>query len=192
MDLENLISKKICDFLLKDNTEQNEEIVSYGVQLMVETVFKYCLLLLVAIIFNQGLACVIYIILLSGLRANAGGAHAKTNAGCTLTLFLSFGGGALLNQLEIPVWVSLAVGILALVVFIKYAPAATENNPITDKAVRRKKKIWSVVWICVSQLISMSTDFAGYVISIEISITIAIIILIYNSYGNRKEKGRLC
>lgn len=177
MDLENLISKKITKFLLKGNSEQNEEIIFYGVQLIVETIFKYCVLLLLAIIFNQGLACVIYIILLSGLRANAGGAHAKTNLGCTLTLFASFGIGALLNRLEIPLWVSLAVCLVAMVVFIIYAPASTENNPITDSGVRRKKKIGSVVWllICIPVIIILKYD--GYILSCVTSTLLAVIIL---------------
>lgn len=174
MDFENLISKKICKFLLKDNTEQNEEIISYGVQLIVETVFKYCVLLLMAIIFKQGLACVIYIILLSGLRANAGGAHAKTNWGCTLTLFLSFGAGALLNQLEIPVWVSLMVGVVAMVVFIMYAPASTQNNPITDVNTRRCKRTLSILWLVISVIVIILSNYDGYVISVVASVVIAI------------------
>lgn len=177
MDFENLISKKICKFLLKDNTEQNEEIISYGVQLIVETVFKYCVLLLMAIIFKQGLACVIYIILLSGLRANAGGAHAKTNWGCTLTLFLSFGAGALLNQLEIPVWVSLVVGAVAMVVCILYAPASTQNNPITDNLIIMRKKIMSIVWLCFCILIALFTNISGYVVSIIVSVVITVLMI---------------
>ena len=176
MDLENLISNKICKFLLRDNTEQNEEIIFYGVQLIVETIFKYCLLLLIAILFNQGLACVIYIILLSGLRANAGGAHAKTNWGCTLTLFLSFGAGALLNQLEIPVWVSLMVGIVALGVFIMYAPASTQNNPITDKNVIKRKKISSIILLLFYGFITVKSNFDGYVICVVISVVISMIL----------------
>lgn len=125
MDIENLISKKISEYLLEKNTEHNAEIIEYGVQLIVETVFKYCALLLLAITFKQGLACVIFIVLLSGLRVNAGGAHCKTNLGCTLTLFGSFGFGALLNQLEIPLPVSLGVCLVAMAAFVKYAPADT-------------------------------------------------------------------
>lgn len=176
MDLENLISKKICKFLLKDNPEQNEEIIFYGVQLIVETIFKYCLLLLIAILFKQGLACVIYIILLSGLRTNAGGAHAKTNWGCTLTLFLSFGAGALLNQLEIPMWVSLVVGVVAMVMFIMYVPASTENNPIIDREVRKKKRIMSIFWLIVCILVMIITEYEGYSLSVIISVVQAIII----------------
>lgn len=176
MDIENLISKKICKYLLKDDTEHNEEIILYGVQLIVETIFKYCLLLLVAILFKQGLACVIYIVLLSGLRANAGGAHAKTNWGCTLTLFLSFGIGALLNQLEIPVWVSLIVGVVAMVVFIMYAPASTQNNPITDKNVIIKKKIISMVLVLFYEIIIVTLDYDGYVICVVFSVIISVLI----------------
>lgn len=178
MDLENLISKKICKLLLKGNPKQNEEIIFYGVQLIVETIFKYFLLLLIAILFKQGLACVIYIILLSGLRANAGGAHAKTNWGCTLTLFLSFGAGALLNQLEIPVWVSLMVCVVAMVACILYAPASTENNPIKNLKIRSNKKIFSIIWILVGMILGVLTSLEGYVIAILASVVVSIIIQI--------------
>lgn len=178
MDIENLISKKICKYLLKGNTEQNEEIILYGLQLIVETVFKYCLLLLVAIIFNQGLACVIYIILLSGLRANAGGAHAKTNWGCTFILFISFAVGALLNQLEIPLVVSLAVCLMAVVICIKYAPASTQNNPITDCGMIKKKKCKSAMWLLICITIMAIGDYDGYVVSGVLSTAIAVVVQI--------------
>lgn len=174
VDLEELISKKICKFLLENDTESDEEIILYGVQLVIETVIKYCLLLLLSIIVNQVLACVIYIVLLSGLRANAGGAHSKTNLGCCFILFFVFFVGMLMNKVNIPNVATLIISTIVAVTFVKDAPAFPQVVQSIERRVIIKKKIKSLIWLTASVATALYSNYTGYVVSLMISVLLAV------------------
>lgn len=176
--MEDRLSRILCDFCYEGTDQDEREVILYGIQLIVETIVKMAILLLFAACIGKFRECVEFYIVFCPLRAMAGGMHCKTNAGCFLSMGLIFVSGLVWDVRTIPDWLVSVFILLCLMVCMKWAPSATENNPITDGHIRRRNKI-----ICVGLLFfwffeTNSSFFhfqKNYIIAAVVSITVLII-----------------
>ncbi|SJZ41184.1 accessory gene regulator B [Pilibacter termitis] len=91
------------------------------------------------------------------VRRSAGGWHAATSIHCSLFSISCFVGIPFLIkmfQLSLIKGFYFPVSLVIFVITFLYAPADTEKNPLLDVADRKKKRVASVVKVCVLLLIT--------------------------------------
>lgn len=178
MDIETRITKKLCSFL-KEDTKEGEEILEYGMQLVVEQVFKTVIMLALAFAIGRVRDYLVFLVVFSFVRANAGGKHCMTNLGCTSTMLLLAAASLFLPIGALPMWVYLTAGAGCLVVCLKWAPSTSFINPITDEKIRKRKK-WSsiglIIFWCAAIWFPFFSVFKSAVLVTFVSIIILVIL----------------
>ena len=139
-----------------DEESDRFQIVSYGILLIIETVYKILILIILGAIFERMIETMAFLIGFCGLRRNAGGIHMKTSMGCMMSviglwLVCIF---ASCWHINLPVYVCLFLLTLLLVAW--YAPCATVNNPIRSRSLRNKKRLYSIIYV-------MGISIGGYI-----------------------------
>lgn len=69
-------------------TESENMVIRYGVELLLENILKILLLLGAGLLWGKGLETIIYLSVFCSIRTQAGGYHAKTGWGCCLCMLL--------------------------------------------------------------------------------------------------------
>ncbi len=178
MDIETKITKKLCSFF-HEETKEEEEILEYGMQLLVEYIFKTAVMLLLALLIGRVRDYLIFLLVFSFLRGEAGGKHCMTNLGCTSSMILIAAASLFLPVGNLPVWLYLAAGAVCMAVCLKWAPSTSLINPITDKKIRRRKKWKSAALIlfwCAAICFPAFRAFKSAVFVTFISIVILVIL----------------
>lgn len=148
---------KICDFILKkmkkkmpEITEEQSEIIAYGLKLIIGEIPKTLFLFVLAFILGVGWYMVFAYIAIMPYRVVSGGIHLHTHLGCLISSGIMYYGNIYLSkylyitdaQKYIIVGLTFIFGILMI---SWYAPADTENVPIISKRERKTKKILSYI-----------------------------------------------
>jgi Membrane protein putatively involved in post-translational modification of the autoinducing quorum-sensing peptide len=147
-EISNVLAKKITTACNQDsqNTEKDIIIMQYGLELIIENIIKTVALLIVAFFAHKLLETIIVIGVFSTLRYGAGGIHMKTGIGCSLTMLFIWGMGVFGSErFSLPQVVIILLLVVSVVMFYLFTPCDTQNNPITDIKIRKKKRIQSVV-----------------------------------------------
>ncbi len=153
---------KICEFILNrmkkempDITKEKEEVIKYGLQLIIGEIPKTLLLFAVSFLLGFGWYMLFAYITIMPYKMVSGGIHLHTHLGCITVSAISYYGTILLSKflnldsLEkyILIALSFAFGILMISL---YAPADTENLPIISKKERKTKKILSYIILTIT------------------------------------------
>lgn len=159
--------EKFCNFILTkmkkkmpELTEEQGEIILYGLQLIIGEAPKMILLFGISFLLGFGLEMVFAFFALLPYRSASGGFHLHTHLGCIMGSVILYYGNVLLsrflvlNPMEkyILIALSLVFGILMVSL---YAPADTENVPIISKKERKMKKILSYITLILTLGVSM-------------------------------------
>lgn len=127
-------------------TEGKAAAVTYGIELLFDTLFKVIGLLILGILFHRTWEVIVTLACFCSLRSQAGGVHMQTNLGCFSSMLavcaLACAGAEYIEAL--PLWLLAAVSIVILLLNKIYAPFFTENNPIEDERILRRKNHFSV------------------------------------------------
>lgn len=190
MDIETRITKKICSFF-HEETEDGREILEYGVQLLVEAIFKTAVMVVITFAIGRLKEYLFFLAVFSFLRGNAGGKHCMTNLGCTSSMTLIVVASLFLPVGNFPVWIYWAAGAACLAVCIKWAPSTSLINPITDEKIRKRKKLKSALIIlfwCAAVYFPVFHEFKSPVFVTFVSI-IVLVILQELTRGTPEEAG---
>lgn len=147
--MEHMLASKITAWCLRRNemSETQAIAVTYGIELIFNSLFKMIGLILLGLVFGRAWDVILSIGCFSLLRSCAGGVHLKSSLGCFLSMamvcVLSCVGAEYIGYLPIGVMIALTIGII--VVNKLYAPFFTENNPIEDGKLIKKKNIGAVI-----------------------------------------------
>lgn len=164
-----LEKSKACLIETMNLTEEEDiEVLLYGLNIIVQNVFKLGIVLLIATVLKVLMPTVLCILGFVTLRTFAFGVHANTSRQCaTITVIMFIGGAMLAGQLQgqVVIW---GLSILNLLLLWFYAPADTESRPIPSEVQRvqlRKQAIVSwVVVLMVGSLILRGTLLNALVI----------------------------
>lgn len=146
--MEHMLASKITQWCMRRNemSETQAEVVTYGIELLFNNIFKMIGLLILGILFHRTGEVVLSIACFSLLRSQAGGIHMETNLGCfssmLLICVLSCAGAECIQELPVVLLAGVSAAVVAL--NIMYAPFITKNNPIEDKKILRRKHICAV------------------------------------------------
>ncbi|MCM1273313.1 MAG: accessory gene regulator B family protein [Clostridium sp.] len=154
--MENVIENMahtVAKWSVGEEDEEQVEIVTYGITLFIESIYKMIILMIIAILTHKVYETVVVIGSFCGLRLLAGGIHCKTSIGCTSTMILIWLSGIMSVYVNIPILLMSAMLCVSLIVVAAYAPAATKNNPITDTKIIRRKKIGATAIVCIQIIV---------------------------------------
>ena len=153
---------KICLFLTnkirKEDPEiddERAEVINYGLQIIIGEVPKTFIMLAVAYLLGVFKLSLITFLVLIPYRGASGGFHLHTHIGCIISTCLMYSGVALLSKYlvltEMIKYVLIAsVWIFGIIMIKLYAPADTEDVPILESKVRRKKQFASYIALTVA------------------------------------------
>ncbi len=159
--------EKICSFILSkmrkkmpEITDEQGEVILYGLQLLVGEAPKMILLFGISFILGFGLEMVFAYFAIMPYRTFSGGFHLHTHLGCIIGSAIFYYGDVLISKFlvlgsvekYILVALSLIFGILMVSM---YAPADTENVPIISKKERKTKKILSYITLILTLVVAL-------------------------------------
>lgn len=185
------LAQKIAQYCLQENKTCNIIEIQYGLELMLESIWKIIGLVIIGSIFGKTFEMLMSISCFSILRHYAGGIHMKTSWGC---FFMMIAVGLVPAYLKDTNMLTIEWNILLLLaaygIVWRYAPSLTANNPITDRLIIEKNnRIARCIVICILlySLILKMGDM-GILISVPIFIESITVLPIWKNKSLRKEK----
>lgn len=153
-------SAALCCLLNKINPRDEDDniTIQYGVELILDNLLKLLFIQLLGILLGKGVETFIVLFVFCTLRLQAGGIHAKTNAGCFLGMlviwFLSLSGSVIfkLNILNV-----IAIYLFSLTIFICLVPKSKNITYFTRTAIL-KKKVLSILFLTLLALIAIYNE----------------------------------
>lgn len=159
MKLSEKFSEKVTNYVkntLPNKTEEDLEIIKYGVEILFMNLTKIPIILLIAYylgIFKE----VIFSILAFGIiRKFAAGIHATKSYVCLVCSCMIFLGTVYISiNFKLPIIIKIVVFILSFIVYFKYAPADTEEKPYVNYVIRKNLKIKSLITLILYFILSL-------------------------------------
>ena len=154
--------EKFCNFILNkmrkkmpDITDENAEIILYGLQLIIGELPKTILLFVIGFLIGMGWYMIFAFIAIMPYRAVSGGFHLHTHIGCILSTVVFFYGDIFISKYlvldDIQRYILVALSfIFGILMVSMYAPADTEDVPIISKRERKLKKILSYIMLTLT------------------------------------------
>ena len=148
---------------------EREEIINYGINLLVYQVLLTSIVILLSILAGVFLSAVVLLVVNGVLRRFAGGAHARTRPTCAASFFIMAAGIIILSKFlwNGSFYPSLPLLAIEIAMLFIYAPGDTVEKPIASRRIRKRMKILSVistvvifvaavlVWRCNKEMYSM-------------------------------------
>lgn len=138
---------------IQNNSEKTDEeiqIIQYGIEIMLLNVFKIMLLFFTAFILGVLNYTFVAFISFGLLRTFACGVHASTSTRCILINYLIFLGNVYLSSsFLLSKNLVIILFILVLIIVVVYAPADTEERPLVSRKLRTKLKIRSILVVLI-------------------------------------------
>lgn len=153
---------KICLFLtnkiqkkMPEIDEERTQVINYGLQILIGEIPKIFIVLLISWILGIFKLTLITFILIMPYRSTSGGFHLHTHIGCIVATTLTYCGTAFVSQYivlnDIVKYILiLLIWIFSMAMIKLYAPADTEEVPILETKVRRKKQLASYIIATIS------------------------------------------
>ena len=191
---------KICTFLtnrirkeMPEIDDERAEVIHYGLQNIVGEIPKVFIMLGIAYILGIFKLALFTFLALFPYKGASGGVHLKTHLGCITftTMFyciIPFISKYLVLTDLLKYIVIVLVWIFGMIMIKLYAPADTEDVPILEKKVRRKKQIVAYITFTVGLLfaaIIKNNVLSNILILANLFQTITITKFIYKLANNK-------
>ncbi len=176
---------------------KDEPVYSYGMELLLSTVFNFILALTISLFTRTFVPCLINLAAFLTIRINAGGYHADTHLGCMATLaavLLIF----IAVEKSIPVSFMMICSpvmiMLSDIILFVLSPVEHPNKPLNNKKkkqLKRKAIVWSVIWTLFGLIfLFVNTKICFYSTSGMFTIAFAMIAekIKLGQYFNEKAK----
>lgn len=161
---------------LNEDGEEKEEIVRFGIEVILESIIKYVILLCVGITLGMLKETLLVLLIFSGIRLFAGGIHAKTGAGCTLMmtviLIISLGAGHFPAISLEGVAICFLLGSLIL---YKYAPNGSKANELLNPKEKEKKKKQAIILLGLFSAISVYEEVRNFIVLTIVAEIVAVL-----------------
>lgn len=156
-----MLIERFCAFILKkmkvkmpEITEEQGEIIQYGLELIIGEFPKIILLFVLGFILGIGWYVLFAFITIAPYRGMSGGFHLHTHLGCIITTNVFYIGSVLISKYlfldNIEKYILIALSyIFGMLMISMYAPADTENVPIISEKERKRKKILSYIILTI-------------------------------------------
>lgn len=191
---------KICTFLtnkirkeMPEIDDERAEVIYYGLQNIVGEIPKVFIMLGIAYALGIFKLALFTFLALFPYKGASGGIHLKTHLGCIIvtTAFyciIPFVSQYFILPIKIEYIIISLVWIFGIIMIKLYAPADTEDVPILEKKVRRKKQIVSYITFTIGLLaaaIIKNNVISNILILANLFQTITITKFIYKLANNK-------
>ena len=191
---------KICTILtnrirksMPEIDDERAEVIHYGLEHMVGEIPKTFIMLAVAYLLGILELAFITFISIVIYKGASGGIHLKTHLGCMLFTIGFYCIIPFVSQFfELSFIIkSIVIGvswIFGMIMIKKYAPADTEDIPILDKKVRKKRRILAFVSYTIGLLIALvlkDSTISNIIILASVIQTLTITKLAYRLANNK-------
>lgn len=170
-----------------DRNSEKFQIVSYGILLTIETVYKIIILIFLGEIIGAFPETIAFFIGFCGLRKNAGGFHMRSSAGCMLSVMLMWTISITGSMLRMSFYSNMILSFVTLFLVAVYAPCTTSNNPINDVMLRKRKRINAIAYVIIVSIIAYFFEFNGY-LSVGRVLVVSMLLEALTIIHIRKEK----
>lgn len=139
----NLIKKNKPDY-----SQENLEIIKYGLLSVYLLVSKTVMLVLIAIILGIIKELAIFILIYSIIRMPSFGLHATKSYICFIASSFIFIGSTYLSATTImPIWLKIIVGLICTLLLFKNSPADTAKRPIISP---KRRLVYKIITTCLA------------------------------------------
>lgn len=184
----------------KDYTQDEIDIMAYGLETIYLTVTKLVVIFLTAYVLGIFKEMILLLLTYNVIRSQAFGIHASKSIYCLISSLVMFIGGALIcKYCVIPFEIMVSIAIVCNVCLLLYAPADTHKRPLVNAKKRKRFKFVSFTFgIVYTILIILFRDYSivnyllfGMIeaIIMILPITYKIFNLPYNNYKNYNYSG---
>lgn len=191
---------KVCTFLtnkirkeMPEIDDERAEVIHYGLQNIVGEIPKIFIMLAIAYILGIFKWALFTFLALFPYKGASGGVHLKTHLGCITFTTIFYCIIPFVSQLfvlpdVIKYIVIVSVWIFGMIMIKLYAPADTEDVPILESKVRKKKQIMSYVTFTIGLLVALiikNNVISNILILANLFQTISITKFIYKLTNNK-------
>lgn len=191
---------KICLFLtnkirkeIPDIDDERAEVINYGLQIIIGEVPKTFIMLGIAYLLGVFKLSLITFAVSIPYRGASGGLHLHTHLGCIIATCVQYCGVALLSKYivlsDLMKYILIGFTWIFSIIMIKlYAPADTEDVPILESKVRKKRRILSYISLTVELVVSLFVQdgiLANILIFANLVQTLTITKLAYRLTNNK-------
>lgn len=169
------LSKKIINkYVLEEMSYEDKVVLEYGFNIFVLHITHTLIMLVIGIIFSGFLDAVMFILLYSIVRKNAGGIHASTNKRCMVfSVLIMILGSLIKNILAFVPFVYVVILNLSLsVVICLLAPVDDLNKPVDKININCYRKIVfgiiSIYFAMFLVLMKINTSYCNVITSVLI------------------------
>ncbi len=158
---------RICTFLtnkirkeMPEVDDERAEVIYYGLQNIVGEIPKIFIMLAIAYVLGILKLALFTFVALFAYKGASGGVHLKTHLGCIILTTLFYCGIPFLAQYFvltklIKYIIIVCIWIFGMIMIKLYAPADTEDVPILQNKVRKKKRILSYITFSLGLLVAL-------------------------------------
>ncbi|KEI10423.1 accessory gene regulator AgrB [Clostridium sp. K25] len=162
MKLSEKFAIRITEYVKKTLPDKNKddlEIIKYGIELLFMSFTKIPIILIIGYSLGKLKETIFTILSFCFIRRFAAGIHATKSYICIIVTCLILEGSVYLSlKFNINLIIKVIIFIICIIVYLKYAPADTEEKPYISDKVRRELKIKSIITIIMYFIISIKTD----------------------------------
>lgn len=151
-----LLTNKLSD---NDQSEEEKEILLFGITRIVEDIPKYLILITICYFLNIIKETTVVLLICMSYKVFVGGAHAKTNIECLIYSILFFLTPVMLAKyinydMYIYYIIMIATILFSVYVILKIVPSDTEEIPIINSEKRKKSKIYALILLVILLIIA--------------------------------------
>ncbi|WP_180272613.1 AgrD family cyclic lactone autoinducer peptide [Konateibacter massiliensis] len=131
-------------------SEEEKEVVVYGLEVMISTMVDILCMLLIGLISQNFLGTVVYLLCFCSIRSIAGGYHANTYLTCLLCSIFSYTFIVLLNQYVTKQynWVLIIMTVTSYVVIMIISPILNGKRIFSKEEVQQaRKKVMVILFV---------------------------------------------
>ena len=177
----------------KKYTDEQIEIMAYGLEAIYLTVSKMIVLFASAILLNCVKEFVLILFAFNIIRSQSFGIHASKSIYCLISSFVMFIGGALICKYYVfPFWSLISLSLVCNICLFLYAPADTHKRPLVNEKKRKRFKfisfslgiIYTILIIIFRNYSIINYLFVGMIeaVIMILPITYKVFHLPYNNY----------
>ena len=140
--------------------ETDREVMSYLLFQIFAIIQQILALALVAFVLKSAMQALMFALFFCVLKFHAGGAHANRHWTCLAIFTVLTAGVCLLCKFVVlPVYVSVGISMVTIVLVLLKAPIIHPNNPKPPRVKKQMRKISIGISICQCILIALGIDF---------------------------------
>lgn len=134
---------------ISPKSKEESDVIQYGIELLLDNIVKFVFIQIIGIIIGQGMETLLILLAFCGLRLQAGGIHARTGAGCGLSMLLIWA-LTLAGYFYLPIRFSFLpyIYIISSIVILLLAPRTINIEYFTPKDIL-KKKLYSIAVLTI-------------------------------------------